>query len=201
MDQIIDFSNVKFLTEEEIAAEKQKEVEQARQERKQTMLKYVPPLYQTTDQEQLPQKALKVVKEWGWTNKREKANLLITGATGTGKTRLAWIALQLRYVKNAWQPYSIGADTFSRRLMAESNLMTEATRAHILLLDDLGKERQTPTAESALNELVRARIDYCKPTIITTSYEKGELINRFNHKQVGEGIARRILEDSVILHL
>lgn len=93
-------------------------------------------------------------------------------------------------------PMSIGAETFARRIINEQNLMNSHARSPILLLDDLGKERNTPTAESAIFELIRERMDHKRPTIITTNFDLPDLINRFNHQDTGKAIARRLKEIS-----
>jgi DNA replication protein DnaC len=197
MDEIIDFSKIDFLSDEEIKERKLKELAQKRQWRLAEVEKITPPLFQKTEQAQLPQSQLKQAKAWAWNKDDQKLNLLLYGATGAGKTRTAWIAMQLRYVKVGIMPYWLGAETFARRVISESNLMREAIKAPIMLLDDLGMERSTPTAESSIYELIRTRMDYMKPTIITTNYSPDQLIEKFTHKQTGKAIARRLRETSM----
>ena len=61
----------------------------------------------------------------------------------------------------------------------------------LLLLDDLGKERTTPTAESAIFEIIR-EMDNLLPTIFTTNFSPTTLSARFGQKETGEAICRRI---------
>ena len=61
----------------------------------------------------------------------------------------------------------------------------------LLLFDDIGKERETPTAEAAIFELIRERMDHMRPTILTTNYDPDQLVMRFaNSKQ-----AKQLQED------
>ena len=77
--------------------------------------------------------------------------------------------------------------------------MEEMCRVPLLLLDDIGKERATPTAEACLFELVRERMDNCKPTIYTTNYTNEEFAKRFNHAQTGSAVTRRLSESCKLI--
>ena len=52
----------------------------------------------------------------------------------------------------------------------------------------------TPTAESAIFEVVRELYDQKLPTIYTTNFSPSTLIKRFTQKETGEALARRIRE-------
>ena len=77
--------------------------------------------------------------------------------------------------------------------------MDNLTWAKLLLLDDLGKERTTPTAESAIFELIRERMDNGLPTIYTTNFSPSTLVQRFVQKETGEAISRRLDESCLKL--
>lgn len=192
----MDFSKIVFLSDEEIEKKKEEEKKVLFENRAFQFKKMIPASFQETDETLLNQENLKKVKNWAWNNNPNKLNLLLYGKTGTGKTRSGWISIKLRYIKNGHMPMSIGAETFARRIINEQNLMNSHARSPILLLDDLGKERNTPTAESAIFELIRERMDHKRPTIITTNFDLPDLINRFNHQDTGKAIARRLKEIS-----
>ena len=91
---------------------------------------------------------------------------------------------------------AIGAETFARRMLKESELIDKLSWAKLLLLDDLGKERMTSTAESVIFELIRERTDNELPTIYTTNFDPAELQKRFLQKETGAALLRRIMESS-----
>ena len=195
----MDFSNIQFLSDEEIVLKRDEERKLQYENRSLSFLKLIPDHFQETEEGLLNQNLLKKVKSWAWNKNPNTTNLLLYGETGKGKTRNAWIAAKLRYIKTGATVLSVGAETFARRIILEPNLMNSHTKVPILVLDDLGKERNTPTAESALFELIRERMDYKKTTIITTNFLLNDLINRFNSQSTGKAIARRLKEVSYCL--
>ena len=193
MEQIkpLDLSNVEFPSDEEIALKRQR---YQQEERNITLRTIVPPAFQETEQKRLPVNELASALGWATNPQESKRSLCLAGATGVGKTRIAWEAVKLRYLTNGGKPFIIGAESFTRRVNYERDLMEKACGVRLLLLDDLGKERMTPTAESAIFELIRERFDQNLATIFTTNFSPSTLIARFNQRETGEAIARRIKE-------
>jgi DNA replication protein DnaC len=64
----------------------------------------------------------------------------------------------------------------------------------LLAFDDLGKERLTARMESDLFAIIDERTSNLRPTIITTNYNGTTLLDRFNNKETGEAILRRLRE-------
>ncbi|NBR91550.1 MAG: ATP-binding protein [Rhodobacteraceae bacterium] len=64
----------------------------------------------------------------------------------------------------------------------------------LLAFDDLGKERLTQRLESDLFAIIDERTSNLRPTIITTNYNGTTLLERFNNKETGEALLRRIRE-------
>lgn len=206
---MIMLDKIRFKTDAEIDAY---EEETFTKEREAVLAKITPAAFAETDQARLPSLHLEEALKWAESKANKPLNLLLAGNTGVGKTRIAWEALKARFSgwgKNAdgkiislnvsWRPVAIGAESFTRRLNKEWDLMEKLQWAKLLLLDDLGKERTTPTAESAIFELIRERMDNGLPTIYTTNFSPSTLVQRFVQKETGEAISRRLDESSLKL--
>lgn len=129
--------------------------------------------------------------------------LTLHGPSGAGKTSLA-VAKFLSLVDGPRSrvdmrglfasAYDIGRARAIHPLGdGEAPLIAKALRVPLLLIDDLGAERQDMTG--ALGELVFDRLARGKRTIVTTGFDTAACIARY-----GSGIARRLFEgDSVKL--
>lgn len=189
---------VDLMTEEEIEQARAKE----RAELRHLELNVIVPAFcQVTEQSRLPSKELAQALTWATHPTKQPLNLLLSGTTGTGKTRIAWEAIKTRYLNTGTKPMAIGAESFVRRILRESELMEKLIFQKLLLVDDLGKERTTPTAESAIFELIRERMDNLLPTIYTTNFSPTTLAARFGQRETGEAVCRRIKEDSTCIKL
>lgn len=125
--------------------------------------------------------------------------IVLRGSAGTGKTSLAVAMLQ------AWtRANTVGDAAFiaaPKLAMAriqhhagdgEPALVERAMRARLLVLDDLGSERDQRT--SAVPDVVFERHAEGRATWITTGLTDEQLEARY-----GEGIARRVLERAVVI--
>ena len=192
------FKDIKFPTEEEIAEARQTEQKQQRMMRSDQFDRLCPKGFKDTDSNRLDQNAVQMSKEWA-DGKSDKLNILIGGLTGVGKTRLSWLILKRKFVLHGVRYNHIGAESFARRLVNEKHLMDTLCSDQILLFDDLGKERDTPTAEAGVFELIRERMDRQKPTIYTTNYGPDALLDRFVKQETGSAICRRLKESSLCI--
>ncbi len=125
--------------------------------------------------------------------------IVLRGSAGTGKTSLAVAMLR------AWaRVYTVGDAAFvaaPKLAMAriqhsagdgEPALVELAMRARLLVLDDLGSERDHRT--SAVPDVIFERHAEGRATWITTGLTDEQLEARY-----GEGIARRVLERAVVI--
>jgi len=187
--------SINIVSDEEYAQRLEQEKKEKIKSRSIHFEKLIPKGLANTDTSRLDSKAVDLARQWAEDPNR-KLNFFLHGNTGVGKTRLSWLILKRMFSVFHITSNAIGAESLARRLLNERFLMDECTRAHLLLFDDIGKERGTPTAESAIFELIRERMDRQKPTIYTSNYSIDELVDRFNKQETGTAIARRLVESS-----
>ena len=113
--------------------------------------------------------------------------LLLHGPPGTGKTLLACIVLNElmlfrgrpgRYLNLSRDYYQALRDTFSESSEQHgqaSSLQEELCMARYLVIDDFGIERGTEWEEEVLYELVDARYNQERFTVVTTNLSKDEI--------------------------
>lgn len=192
-------TDIKIATDAEIKIAEMERLEEIRHKRQSELWTLVPAAFKKTDHSRLDSTALKQVLTWAAQPREATRNLVIAGKTGKGKTRLAWEAIKQRYLQHGGRPQAIGAETFARRMLRETELIDKLSWARLLLLDDIGKERMTSTAESVIFELIRERTDNELPTIYTTNFDPNELKKRFTQEETGAALLRRIMESSHII--
>lgn len=195
-------SNINFniISEEEWEARRQKTLLEERKQRVAEFDYLTPSSFKDTKKELLPQATLEAVKPYA-RRKHKALNLTLAGTSGVGKTRIAWLVLKKRYIEYGERFKAIGAETFARKAFHDKYLLESLVNIPLLLLDDLGKERATPTAEASIFELIRERMDNAKPTIYTTNYLPYDLVKRFSEIETGKAIKRRLKESSLCLEV
>jgi DNA replication protein DnaC len=112
--------------------------------------------------------------------------LLIAGASGRGKTRLA--AAIGNYCREAGTPamFVVVPDLLDwlrvsfnpQNPKAFDDLFEQVRNAPLLIMDDLGSQSGTAWAEEKLFQLVNYRYNACLPTVITTSVPFNEIERR-----------------------
>lgn len=131
--------------------------------------------------------------------------LYIDGEIGTGKTHLA-VCIAMDCLECGWTVKLTSMRDITRRLRAtwgergvdEEGVFASLMRPRILILDDLGKESMTEAVLRDLFDLVDMRKDRMLPIIVTTNYEKPQLVARMSHgledTTTAESIVSRLFE-------
>lgn len=124
----------------------------------------------------------------------EKCGLIICGGYGTGKTHLAASIANSMIDKGV----PVLFDTYGghlEKLKAEFNsnstpkYLNLMRSVDMLILDDVGKEKQTEWSQSMMFDILNHRYENMKPTIITSNFNSHELERYF-----GEACYSRLIE-------
>lgn len=124
----------------------------------------------------------------------DKNGLIICGSYGTGKTHLA-AAIANHTVENGIPTLFDTYGGHLEKLKAEFNANGEPRYLNLmrnvdmLILDDVGKEKQTEWSQSIMFDIINHRYENMKPTIITSNFSSRELQRYF-----GEACFSRLIE-------
>lgn len=108
--------------------------------------------------------------------------LLIVGSTGTGKTHLA-AAIANRLVEvgivTRFGTFQNHLDKIKAEFdsSGERHYLDDIKGAPLLILDDIGKERQTDWTKSILYDIVNYRYEHLLPTVFTSNLQMVDLAN------------------------
>lgn len=124
--------------------------------------------------------------------------LIIAGPVGTNKTRLA-CHLAMMTMAATWQRAAfLSAANIRARALADwggaAEIIEEACKLEILILDDLGKGAPMATVDEIIFSILDQRTSWRKQTFITTNYDPTTLQQRFKEPETGRAIMRRISE-------
>lgn len=166
--------------------------------------KIVPALFRDTDARKLNKEIVDSVISWKYSSR----GLGLRGASGTGKTRCAILLLKRQHDKGKKVGYlkatnltRCALDMFSDDKAIKAKAQTtisDATDCEILLLDDVGKGRLSPSAEEQLYSILDTRTENLRPTIWTTNANAQQLHDMMSEDR-GDAIIRRLADFSKIV--
>jgi DNA replication protein DnaC len=130
--------------------------------------------------------------------KAGRPNVLLFGPVGTGKSYTAVAALRPLYdtgLRVAFWPVTTFLEATSPAGLDPAGAMESATQADVLVLDDLGTERDTEWVAERVYEVVNSRWLAEVPTIVTTNATDGPALA----EAIGPRVYSR-LQDGAIGH-
>ena len=127
--------------------------------------------------------------------------LLIAGATGRGKTRLAaaignycretGLSVMMVVVPDLLDWLRVGFSPHNPRSFDE--LFERVKNVHLLILDDLGSQSSTPWADEKLFQLLNYRYNASLPTVVTTNATAGRMEERIRTRLTDPQISSMLL--------
>ena len=127
----------------------------------------------------------------------------LQGPNGTGKTQAA-SAIALAFIEKGKSVHFTSGGKLLSKLRdamrsdeSEARIFAELTTPDLLVIDDLGKENQTPWAVSMIYMAIDDRYNTRKPVVITSNYSKRELVARLStaaDSSTAEAIVSRLFE-------
>lgn len=141
-----------------------------------------------------------------WAAGQGPTNLLLHGEPGVGKSHLACALLRSRLERGETGIFRDVPDllltiraTYRRKDAegpSEDDILAALRDVDLLVLDDLGAERQTDWAAETLFALINGRYNAERAMLVTTNYGPEALA-----AHVGERVAGRLLESSLVVAL
>ena len=122
-------------------------------------------------------------------------SILMTGATGLGKTHLS-LAIAREVIEKGYGVVYGSAQNFMLQIERERFGRSESSESErqlqecdLLILDDLGVEFLTQFVSAAVYNLINTRLMAERPTIISTNLSISELESRYSERVVSRIIA------------
>lgn len=145
-------------------------------------------------EEAFPDRLHPRIKEWA-ENTDGSSGLYIYGGVGTGKTfniyalakliRMNMIRVKVKNFPDWLDELRQSYDKFN----AEQDIKDELRDEAILMIDDIGSEKQTEWVQEIIYRLINNRYEQIRPTIFSSNLSLSEIAGKY-----GERIASRIVE-------
>lgn len=173
--------------------------------RREAWLDLCPPLYRDTNPSDPRLSSAARTALAAWSPNGNGVGLALCGASGRGKTRLAFSRLHDLHMEGM-TVFAVSSkrlekaihgsfsDDALRRSESES-VIESARKARVLLLDDVGKEKFTERVAGEFYDLIEHRTSYLLPTIWTANTSRAELSARLGAEH-GDATMRRLAEFS-----
>lgn len=116
----------------------------------------------------------------------ENMGLLFWGNTGTGKTYAALCIANALIDREIPVYYTTAVDLIAKLMNRETrrgDLMEKLRKAPLLIIDDVGAERDSPYSREQIGAVIDARTQSNRPLIVTTNYTLNEMRDRNNPMQ------------------
>lgn len=118
-------------------------------------------------------------------------SIMMLGATGLGKTHLS-LAIAKEVINKGFRVLYCTAQDILRKIerehfsrtMEEDETLQAVLGADLLILDDLGAEYNTQFNVATVYNIINSRINYGRPTIISSNLSSQELEERYSQRVV-----------------
>ncbi len=130
---------------------------------------------------------LNFCKEYAQEFTTEKDGIMMSGATGLGKTHLS-LAIADTVMKKGYSVIYGSVPELLRTIEREyfgksdDDTMSTLTKCDLLILDDIGAEMEKPLYASLLYELLNARLSRNLPIIINSNLSQNDLKKRYQDR-------------------
>lgn len=155
----------------------------------------MPIVFKETIAEKIPcPKMRDVATNWdAWKTR----SLLLHGTTRLGKSRAAWEVSRRHWKANYKRQQFVTMRKFEQNIeegfskFNHNKLVGEMVNVPFLFIDDLGKEKMTARIACDLFAVIDERTINQRPTIITTNFTSGGLLERFDDVELGKALIGR----------